>query len=120
VKKFEIVTEALREVKRLSKEMDTYDKIYFVYNDYYEHYLVSDDNDEISEAIHQRWCDSGCDSEPDSEAREYKVWIYSLAENKEKYPNTYRDAKKSLIRSDIPLIRKASEVECEYSVAFLV
>lgn len=120
MKKFDGVTDALREVKKQSKEMDIHDKIYFVFNEYYERYLVTDDNDELSEEIHQRWSDSGCDSKPESEASDYKVWEYSLAENKEKYPNSYRNAKKSLIRSDVVLIRRTKEVECEYSVAFVI
>ncbi|MFD2442914.1 hypothetical protein ACFSO7_02840 [Bacillus sp. CGMCC 1.16607] len=120
MKKFDGATDALREVKRLSSEMSPHDKIYFAYNEYYENFYVTDDNDELSEAIHQRWCDSGCDSEPKDEANEYKVWEYSSAENKEKYPNSYKNAKKSLIRSELPLIRRKKEVECEYSVSFVI
>ena len=120
VKKFDGVTDALREVKRLSSEISTHGKIYVAYNEYYERYIVTDDNDELSEEIHQQWCNSGCDSKPEDEAKEYKVWEYSKAENKEKYPNTYRRANKSLINSVVPLIRRSMEVECEYSVEFVV
>lgn len=120
MEKFEYVTEALREVRKLSEEMDIYDKIFFAHNKYYDNYIVTDDSDELSEAINQRWCDSGCDSKPEEEAREYKVWEYSHADNKEKYPNTYRSAKRSLINSEVPLIRRTKEVECEYSVAFVI
>jgi predicted NAD/FAD-dependent oxidoreductase len=118
VKKFELVTDALREIKKLSKEMDLHDKIFLVYNDYSERYFVTDDSDEISELVHQRWCDSGCDNTPENEAKDYKVWEYSSAENKEKYPLTYRMAQKSLIISAIPLIRRTKDIECEYSVGF--
>lgn len=120
MEKFDGVTDALREVKRLSSEMGKHDKIYVAYNEYYERYFVTDDNDELSEAIHQRWLDSGCESKPEDEAKEYKVWEYSVAENKDKYPNLYRRAKKSLISSVIPLIRISREVECEYSVDFTI
>ncbi|MFS0776242.1 hypothetical protein ABC255_09570 [Neobacillus sp. 3P2-tot-E-2] len=116
---FDNVFDALREVKRLSNNLErTFEKIYFVYNEYYENYIVADDNYDVSKAIHQRWCDSGCDSEPENEAKEYKIWEYSLAENKEKYPHSYRSAKRSLIKSKVPLIRKPKEIECEYSVSF--
>lgn len=54
VKKFDGVTDALREVKKLSSEMGTHDKIYLAYNKYYERYFVTDDNDELSEEIHQQ------------------------------------------------------------------
>src|SRR5690606_32958178 len=105
----------------MSNELEqTFDKIYFVYNEYYDDYLVSDDNYDISKEIHQRWCDSGCDSTPENEAKEYKIWEYSLAKAKEKYPNTYRIAKRSLIRSREPLIRKLTEVTCDYSVEFII
>ena len=120
VKKFDGVTDALREVKNLSCELDTHGKIYFAYNEDSERYFVADDSDDLSEEIHRRWCDSGCDSEPASEASNYKIWEYSLSENKEKYPNTYRRAKKSLINSEVSLIRRSIEVECEYSVEFVV
>jgi hypothetical protein len=119
MKQFESVTEALREVKKMSNDLEeTYEKIYFVYNEYYDDYFVTDDDDDISIKIHQRWCDSGCDSKPEDEAKEYKIWEYSLAENKEIYPSTYKNAKKSLINSSVSLIRKIKEVECEYSVSF--
>ncbi|MBK5497435.1 hypothetical protein [Peribacillus sp. TH14] len=120
MKKFDGSSDALREVKRIASDMDINDKIYLAYNEYYERFFVTDDSDELSEEIHQRWCDSGCDSTPDSEAKEYKVWEYSLAENKEKYPNTYRWASKSLIRSENPLIRRTKEVECDYLVDFVI
>jgi hypothetical protein len=118
VKKFEIVTDALREIKKISKEMGLHDKLFLVHNDYYDRYFVTDDGDEISEEVNQRWCDSGCDNTPENEAKQYKVWEYSSAENKEKYPNAYRRAKKSLIKSAIPLIRRTKDIECEYSVGF--
>lgn len=118
MKKTDGAIDALREVKKLASEMDIHDKIYLAYNGYYERFFVTDDNDELSEEIHQLWCDSGCDSTPENEAKEYKVWEYSSADNKEKYPNTYRTAKKSLIRSENPLIRRIKDVECEYSVYF--
>ncbi|MDQ0270118.1 hypothetical protein [Cytobacillus purgationiresistens] len=92
MKTFDGATDALREVKRLAAEMDIHDKIYLAFNEYYERFFVSDDNDELSETIHQRWRDSGCKSKPEDEASEYEVWEYSIAENKEKYPNTYRSA----------------------------
>ena len=120
MEQFECVFDALREIKRLSNEMDTHDKIYFAYNTYYERYFVTDNSDELSEEIDERWRDSGCESTPEDEANEYIVWEYSLAENKEKYPNTYRRAKRSLIRSKVPLIRRSKEVECEYSVEFAI
>lgn len=120
MKKFDYVTDALREIKKLSSEMDTHDKVYLVYNEYYERFFVTDDNDEISEQIHQLWCDSGCDSSPENEAKEYKVWEYSPAENKEKYPYSYSSAKKSLMRTKTPLIRRAKEIECQYHVEFFV
>ena len=120
MEKFELATDALRAVKRMASEMGTHDKIYLAFNEYYVRFHVTDDNDELSETIHQLWCDSGCDSKPEDEAKEYKIWEYSRAENKEKYPNTYRNAKRSLIRSEIPLIRRSMEVECEYSVGFLI
>lgn len=100
--------------------MEDYDKLYLAYSEYYERFHVSDDNDEMAEMIHQRWCDSGCDGSPENEANSYKVWEYCPSEKKEKYPNTYRKAKKSLIRSAIPLIRKTKEVECNYSVDFVI
>lgn len=117
---FDCVFDALREVKRLSSEMTRHSKIYFAYNSFCERYFVSDDSDDLSETISQRWCDSGCDSKPEDEAAEYKVWEYSLAVNKEKYPNTYQNAKRSLIRAEVPLIRRKKEVECEYSVDFVI
>lgn len=122
MKKFDNVYEALKEVKRLSKIMilDSLTEIYFVYNEFYEDYLVSTDENKISEAIHQIWADSGCDNKPEDEAREYKIWVYSSAENKRNYPNTYKNAKKALFSSDIPLVRTKKEVKCEYCVDFLI
>lgn len=117
---FDGVKDALREVKRLSSEIGIHDKIFFAYNEYSERYYVTTESDELEEEIYQKWCDSGCDSKPESEAEDYKLWEYSLAINKEKYPNTYRNAKKSLIRLDNPLIRKSKEVECEYDVSFVI
>ena len=104
----------------MSKEMGNHNKIYLTYSVYYEKFLVSDDNDEISDEIYRCWRDSGCDSNPEDEAEEYKVWAYSLAVNKERYPNLYRNAKRSLIRSEVPLIRRNVEVECEHSVNFVI
>lgn len=119
MKKFVSATKALREVKKLSNDLEnTFDKVYFVYNEYYEDYLVADDDRDISKVIHQRWCDSGCDSKPEDEAKEYKIWEYSLVQCRELYPHTHRSSKKSLINSKVPLIRRIQKVECEYSVSF--
>ncbi|KOY81309.1 hypothetical protein I6G82_02535 [Lysinibacillus macroides] len=120
MKKFDGATDALREVKRLSSEITRYDKIFFAYNKYSEEYYVTTESDELEEEIYRQWCDSGCDSEPESEAEDYKLWEYILAVNKEKYPNTYRDAKKSLIVSENSLIRKDKKIICEYSVSFII
>ncbi len=120
MERFDSVFEALQEVKRLSKEMDTHDNIYFAYNDYRERYFVTDDKDELSEEIHELWRDSGCDSKPENEADSYKVWEYALAEKKEKYPNTYSKAKNCLMKTEQPLIRRKKWVECEYSVDFVI
>lgn len=120
MEQFDCVFDALKEVKRLSSGMRKHSEIYFAYNTYYERYFVTDDSDELSKKIHKRWLDSACESKPQDEASEYKIWEYSLAENKEKYPNTYRDAKKSLIKSEAPLIRRSKEVEVEYSVDFVI
>lgn len=120
MKKFDGVKDALREVKRLSSEIGIHGEIFFAYNEYSERYYVTTDQDELEEEIYQQWCDSGCDSKPESEAEDYKIWKYSLAVNKEKYPNSFRNAKESLISSDKPLIRRVREVECEYSVSFVI
>ncbi|MCY8549451.1 hypothetical protein MOD25_05975 [Bacillus haynesii] len=116
--RFDCVFDALRKVKRLSREIEDYDEIYFAYNEYYECYFVTIDRDELSEEIYKLWCDGGCDCKPEYEADRYKIWEYSLAKNKEKYPNTYRSARKSLIRSGVPLIRRSNNIYCDYSVSF--
>lgn len=120
MKKFESITEALREVKSMSSEMDKFDSIFLVYNNYHENYLVSVDDCEIEELIEQRWIDSACELKPEEEAEEYKVWEYYLEENKEKWPNAFRSFKKSLIKSENPLVRRAKQVEPEYSVTFSI
>lgn len=108
-------TDALREVKRMSESNR---KIYLAYNEYYEKYFVTNDNTELSESIHKRWTDSGCDSKPEDESTDYKIWEYAPAKYKESLPFTYKDAKRSLIRSVEPLIRRKIEIEVIYSVEF--
>lgn len=120
MEKFERVTDALREVKKLASDLEWYDEIFLVYNDYRELYFVTDDGDEITEEINKYWCDCGMDSTAESEAGNYKVWVYKLAENKEKYPNTYKRAKRSLLNTDQPLIRTGTDIGCEYSVDFVI
>lgn len=120
MEKFELGTDAVREVKRLSKDLGIHDKILLAYEEYGELYYVTDDKDELEEAIQKRWIDGGCDDSPEDHAREFKIWEYSSAENKAKYPNTYKRAKPSLITSEIPLIRRTKEVELNYSVEFVI
>jgi hypothetical protein len=121
VEVFDSVFDALHEVKRMAGHINsTWERVFLAYNDYYERYYVTDDSDDLSSAINQRWCDSGCDSSPEDESKEWKVWEYSSAINKEKYSNTYARAKRSVIKSSIPLIRRTKTVGCEYSVAFTI
>lgn len=123
VQMFDNALEAMHAVKNLANSMDwgySFEKIFFAYDESRGDYLVTNDNDDLSSEIHQRWCDSGCDSDPQSEADDYHIWEYKLAINKEKYPNTYRNAKKSLIDSKVSLIRKKREIELEYSVSFCI
>lgn len=121
MKEFDSAYEAIRKVKSLVKDMDSlYDKIYFVFNDYYEKFFVTDDSDELSELIYKKWNDSGCDNNPEDEAKYYKIWEYSLAENKKKYPHSYAIVEDSLISCGLPLIRKRKRIDCEYSVDFNV
>lgn len=120
MKCFESATEAMREVKGLSEDMGIHEGVLLAYNEYYEEFLVTDDVDELSEEIYKRWLDSGCDSDPDGEANDYKVWEYVLAENEEKYPYTYRDAKKTAINPNTALIRMSKKVEPEHSVYYAI
>lgn len=113
-------SDALREVKKLSESMRIHKKIYLAYNEYYEKYFVTDDDSELSESIHKRWTDSGCDSKPEDESADYKIWQYAPAEYKERLPFSYKDAKRSLIRSKEPLIRRKIEIEVIYSVEFYI
>lgn len=120
MKKIKLMKDAMREVKRLSKDMDNQAKIYLAYNEQHGDCFVSTDYDEISEAIYARWFESAFENDADEEAKKYTIWDYSLATNKEKYPNTYRNARNSLIRSELPMVRKSNEVNAHYSVQFRI
>jgi hypothetical protein len=112
MKFFDNPIEAVREVKRLSKEINDFEDIYICYNEMSERFYVSDDAIDIEEQIRKGF--DGGDS-ADSHARMFQVWQYNKACRKEKYPSTYRYAKRSIIEG---LIRKKNEVEPEYSVSF--
>lgn len=123
MKKFELATDAVREIKKIIERdgMDIHlDEIFLVHNKYREIFYVTTDEDEISDKINEIWCDGGCDSAPESEADSYTIWKYVNAENKEKYPSTYKRYKRSLIKTDESIIRMKMGIECDYSVRFFV
>lgn len=120
MKKTDSMITAVREVKRLSSNLEESSKIYLAYNEQHKDFFVSSDYDKIAEAIYGRWFESAFESDADAEAKKYIVWDYSLASNKEKLPRTYRNAKRSLIRSEQPLVRKSNDVNAHFSVKFII
>jgi hypothetical protein len=104
--------EAARELKRMSKEMNEHDNLYLCFSEASEKFYVSYDEMEIEDQIRKGF-DGGDSAE--SHARMFQVWKYAQAFKKERYPNTYRHAKKAVIEG---LIRVKVDVEPEYSVSF--
>jgi hypothetical protein len=112
MKMFDSPIEAVREIKEQSQDMGIHEDFYLCYNEMSEKYYVTDVGYDLGEQIGKSF-DGGDSAE--SHARMFQVWKYVRAEKKEKYPNTYRHAKKSVIEG---LIRTKVEVEPEYSVSF--
>lgn len=113
-------SDAFRELKRLANVMDHRFSLYIAYNEYYEKYFVTDDQDELTDAIYKRWSNGGCDPSPEVEGQRYFILEYVVATKKELYPSSYRNAKRSLLKTEEPLIRREVSIECEYDVAFYV
>lgn len=113
--KTDSVLEALREVKRLAADLPDHGEIYFLYNDYHEIFLVSDEDGEIQDEIHSFWSES--DSSPGSEASDYKGVIYEPVEWARRHPRLYRNAG---VWNKQQLMRRKIEVEPEYSVSFTI
>lgn len=120
MKEFERITDALREVKRLSINMDIHDSIYLVSNEELGVYYVAEYDFEIAEMIEQNWKDSGCELEAEEEVREYKIFEYVSSENVTSFPATHGSGVKSLLRSQTPLVREEKQIHCEYTVDFVI
>lgn len=118
VEVFDSGIEAMHKVKELIREIDhEFETVYLAYCEYNDRWYVTDDSYDLARAIHDRW---GGDESPESESGSWKVWEYMMAIKKEKFPNTYRRSKRTLIRSDIPMIRMQRSVGLEYSVEFKI
>lgn len=113
-------SDAFRELKRLANEMDHRFSLYIAYNEYYEKYFVTDERDELTGAIYERWTKSGRDSSPEVEGQGYLILEYSSSTKKEKYPSSYARAKRSLLKTAEPLIRREVTIDCEYDVSFYI
>lgn len=115
---FENIFDALRKIKELSGEMGEHDDLHLVCHEYSDTFHVTDDEDEVGDFIEQKWDECAWDGSPESYANDFKIYQYSHAFKKEKYPNTFRNAKRSVIGSDTPLVRRVKSVAVEYSVSF--
>jgi hypothetical protein len=116
VEVFESAIEAMHKVKELINLIDSMaEKVYLAYCEYDARWYVTDDDYDLGKAIHERW---GGDGDPENERNSWKVWEYSSAKNKDRFPNIHRNSKRSVIRSDIPMIRRERSIGCEYSVEF--
>lgn len=121
VERFDGVIDAMRKVKELIGGINpSWGSVYLAYNEYYEGYWVTDDSDDLSRTINQKWCDSGCDSSAESESDDWKVWEYKKAFTENDYPISFRKAKRSLIQASFPIMRVKRTVGCEYSVEFTI
>jgi hypothetical protein len=112
MKFFDNPIEAVREIKEWSSELGEHDTLYLCHNEMSERFYVSDDEADIEEQIRKSF-DGGDSAE--SHARMFRVWKYVNAEKKERFPSTYRHAKRSSIEG---MIRIEIDVEPEYSVSF--
>lgn len=112
----ESVFEALREVKVLAEDLHVIDEIYFLYCEDSEEYLVSDDADDISEKIESFWTESGCERDPQNEAKYYRGVVYKPADFYEKFSKRNMDGAKTW--PSVSLIRIPIEVQPEHSVTF--
>jgi len=113
----ESVFEALREVKRLAATLPKGGQIIFLSNDYLEEYIVSDDVFKVTERIEKNWSEIGFGDDPQGEASNYKGFMYERFEWFKHHPGA---APRSKVWKSQKLIRKAIEVEPEYSVSFTI
>lgn len=120
MKIFECIKKSLREVQRLSQDLGDWDDIYLAYHEYYEYYYITDDVDELCEKIHEQWTGAGCDNDPEDEASCIKVWQYTPAQRKQRYPSLYKKCKPSLLTTCVPLVRQEAKIGCEYHVDFII
>lgn len=118
MEKFDRPTEAVRKVKEIAQRMAVYGSIFLVYCEYRERYYICRSEEQVSDLINALWMDSGCESNPEDEASEYRIWQYDLAFLKVDYPASYRHARRSAIGGEQRLVRTELEVEPQTIIQF--
>ena len=118
MKTFIEATKAIREVALISNEIGLHDEIYLVHNTNDNEYYVTSNQYDVEDKIYSNWRNRGCTTNPDVEAKNYNIWIYSLAENKERWPDVYEEEKKSLLNGGGLVIRKQAEIQTQQTIDF--
>lgn len=95
MKAFNSVFEAIRHIKEHLPE-DTYDELYLMYHEDRDRFYVTDNTDDLEKRMDEDFYSWGYDcDDPDEHAAKYSVWSYTNTENKEKWPDLYREFKRT-------------------------
>ena|SRR5690625_3220947 len=118
MKEFDSIIKALREVRKQADALSNHEYIYLCADYYCECFYVFEDSWDLSEFMEKEFSENFPDITPEDYADEWRVWEYSLSQNKSEFPRSFADAKETIFKSKSPLIRRETKVYPEYFVSF--
>lgn len=95
MKSFESIYKAVRFIKSELPNVEEVDQLYLMMNTYSDEVYVTEDNNQLEKIIYQDWYDY--ETEPNKHVDNYKVWIYEIAENANRWERLYRNYKPTLL-----------------------
>lgn len=123
LKKFDRITDALREVKQFFNEdrlISIHDVVFVFYDYYSEIYCVTEEEVDVERYLTNEFYENSIHWTPEEWVDVNEFYVYEPYDNIKKFPNLYSMYDVSCIRAHTRLIRKKKNPKYELSVNFSV